>query len=282
MANTAKPQRTPEQLRFHYEVEKDLADQLRRATPKERRAMYGRLYDELYKRVKDHPLLKRKEMTGEEARHYRGVQAQMGLLGGLLHKDVVFLEVGAGSCILSMQASAKVKRVISLDVSQEMASRNDLPPNMEIRIFDGIEIPVEPGSINVAYSHQVMEHVHPEDAIEQLSGIYRALAPGGVYLCVVPNRLSGPHDISRFFDKVATGFHMKEYTTIELAAIFRQIGFRKTCSYVGARGHYFSVPQFSLKTMEGVLDSLPFGLRFALTRKPPLRPLLEIRMAGWK
>ena len=62
-----------------------------------------------------------------------------------------------------------------------------------------------------------MEHLHPDDALEQLQNIYSALVPGGIYLCITPNRLSGPQDVSRDFDMVATGFHLKEYTISELS-----------------------------------------------------------------
>lgn len=61
-----------------------------------------------------------------------------------------------------------------------------------------------------------MEHLHPDDAYEQLQEIYNALIPGGIYICITPNRLSGPHDVSQYFDSIATGFHPKEYTTVEM------------------------------------------------------------------
>ena len=41
----------------------------------------------------------------------------------------------------------------------------------------------------------------PEDAVEQLRHLHAALAPGGVYLCITPSRLTGPHDISYLFDR---------------------------------------------------------------------------------
>ena len=136
--------------------------------------------------------------------------------------------------------------------------------------------------MNVAYSHQVMEHVHPEDAIDQLRSIYECLQPGGMYLCIVPNRINGPHDISRYFDKVASGFHMKEYTTGELSRLFKSVGFSRVASYVGARGQYVRVPQLALRVLEAVMAILPYGLRSRIGRSVPVRLLLEIRMVGWK
>jgi SAM-dependent methyltransferase len=102
-----------------------------------------------------------------------------------------------------------------------------------------------------------MEHLHPEDAMEQLGNIYTALRPGGIYICVTPNRVSGPHDISMYFDDVATGFHMKEYTVFELAEIFRKAGFSKVKRFISFKGRTFVLPLFPADVMEKVLIGLP-------------------------
>lgn len=244
--------------------------------------MYGRLYNELYTQVKDHPLLQRKALSAEQLERHQGIQSQLRFLRRFVKPGSVFLEIGAGSCLVSVEVAKNVKRVIAVDVSHEITRRDDLPPNLELRIFDGVEVPVEAGTVDIAYSHQVMEHVHPDDAFEQLQTIHRSLASGGAYVCIVPNRISGPHDISRHFDEVATGFHMKEYTTAELTLLLRRSGFRKVRSYVGAKGRYFAVPQLFLIAFEKLLDQMPFRLRASIGRRIPARQLLEIRMAGWK
>ena len=274
--------RTIGQLRFHYEVEKKLATRLREAKREDRRRMYGQLYNELYTQVSDHPLLQRKALSAEQLQHHQGIQSQLRFLRRFVKPGSVFLEIGAGSCLVSMEVAKRVKRVIAVDVSEEITRRDDVPSNLELRIFEGVEVPVEAGTVDIAYSHQVMEHVHPEDAFEQLRTIHRSLAPGGAYVCIVPNRISGPHDISRHFDEVATGFHMKEYTTAELALLLRRSGFRRIRSYAGARGHYFAVPQWFLIALESLLDTMPFRIRVNIGRRIPARQLLEIRMAGWK
>ena len=74
-----------------------------------------------------------------------------------------------------------------------------------------------------------MEHLHPDDAIVQLTNIKNALTNGGKYICITPNRINGPHDISRYFDKEASGFHLKEYTFTDLNKIFKNIGFSTVC-----------------------------------------------------
>jgi SAM-dependent methyltransferase len=125
--------------------------------------------------------------------------------------------------------------VYALDVSAEITRTDTLPANFSLILSDGTTIDVPPDSITVAYSNQLMEHLHPDDALEQLSNIYRALAPGGIYICVTPNRLTGPHDISRHFDPVATCLHLKEYTNTELMALLRRVGFRKADQYCRRR-----------------------------------------------
>ena len=98
----------------------------------------------------------------------------------------------------------------ALDVSDEIATRITLPANCKLVLSDGLTVAVPEGSIDVAYSNQLMEHLHPDDAVEQLHNVYRALKPGGAYICITPNALWGPHDVSRRFDREPTGFHLKE------------------------------------------------------------------------
>ena len=170
----------------------------------------------------------------------------------------------------------------AIDVSFGQVDKSSLPKTLDCRVFDGLHIGIPSATVDIAYSHQVMEHVHPDDALEQLRGVYDALAPGGKYICVTDNRLSGPHDMSKHFDQVATGFHMKEYTITELAEILKKTGFSKVTPYIGARGCYVPIPKNWVKLLEAVLSVFPWKLRAALARRVPLRPLLAIRVVGRK
>ena len=76
-----------------------------------------------------------------------------------------------------------------------------------------------------------MEHLHPEDAEEQIKEIHRFLRSKGCYICITPNGLNGPHDISRFYGDELVGFHMKEYKASELKKIFIKNGFRKVKAF---------------------------------------------------
>lgn len=271
--------RTAEQLRMHYEIEKELADKLRRASKQERRHLYSSLYDELYQRVPFHPRLTRKASPLETLQH---VNLQMKLLRRFLNNNITFLEIGPGDCALAIEMAKYVKQVYAVDVSDEITKGLTCPPNFQLILSDGVSVPVPPGSINLAYSNQLMEHLHPEDAFEQLENNYKALAPGGVYICITPNRLNGPHDISKYFDEVATGFHLKEYTTSELISLFSKVGFSRVLVCLAVKGKYMSFPAFPIVLYESLLSKLPQSLRKSIARTFPFRLLLGIRLIGIK
>jgi SAM-dependent methyltransferase len=169
-----------------------------------------------------------------------------------------------------------------VDVSGEITKGAARPANFELILSDGSSIPVPAGSVHVAYSNQLMEHLHPDDALEQLRNVYAALAPGGRYVCITPNRLTGPHDVSEHFDEVATGFHLKEYTATELARIFKAAGFSRISAFASYREQFFAVPVFLLKIAESVVAVLPRSSRRQVARRLPFRALLRAAVVGEK
>ncbi|HOX24803.1 MAG TPA: class I SAM-dependent methyltransferase [Candidatus Krumholzibacteria bacterium] len=272
-------QRTPEQLREHYAVETELAARLRSASRDERRTLYAAVYDELYRRVPHHPQMTRKAKAADRA---RSLASQLGLLRRFLGRDSTYLEIGPGDCALSYLVAKRVKRVYAVDVSVEIAGAAETPDNFQLFISDGSSIPVPPGSIDVAYSYQLMEHLHPDDAVEQLRNIYTALAPGGRYVCVTPNRLSGPHDISKYFDDRPTGFHLREYTTTDLRRLFRQAGFARCEVYASRGDRPYRLPLAGPVTCEFLLSRLPLRLRRTIARTRPVTLMLNCRFVGIK
>ncbi len=269
--------RATDRLRAHYEVERELGDRLRRAPAAERRALYAKVYDELYARVPDHPQLTRKSSV---ERSETAVTAQYRLLRRFLTRESTFLEIGAGDCAVSLRACADAGQVIAADVSDAITSGEKRPSNFRLVLFDGCELGLPDASVDVAYSNQVIEHLHPEDAVTQLRSILRVLKPGGAYVCVTPNRVNGPHDVSRFFDKEATGFHMKEYTHGELAALMRQVGFVDPQAVVGVKGKFAAVPVPVMRAVDAGASLLPRALRRRLDFL--LERLLMVRIVGRK
>lgn len=280
MAQAGTPQRgrTAEQIREHYLVERELAARLRASTPDERRRLYTAAYDEMFRRVPHHPMLVRKEAMPAEQR----CAETLAFLAPFLRPDLNFLEIGPGDCALSVCVARRVKHVWGVDVSTELTRAPGFPPNFELLISDGTSIPTPPGSVDLAFSNQLMEHLHPDDALEQLRNIHRALAPGGRYICLTPNRVCGPHDVSRHFDDTATCFHLKEYTAGELATLFAGVGFRDMKALLRARGRYLQIPPLLATTVEQVLDHAPHGLKRRWVRQAPGRKLLACGMVATK
>jgi SAM-dependent methyltransferase len=273
----ARIDRDPQQVRAHYEVERLLADRLRHASKEARRALYPTVYDELLRSVPDHPL-KQSQRAPEDVA--RDVKYYLDMLSPFIRAENAFLEIGAGDCALSLAVAGMVKRVYAVDVSAEISSHVVPPTNFELVISDGTSIPVPAGSIDLAFSNQLMEHLHPDDAPEQLQQIFKALAPGGRYLCATPNRLNGPHDISRSFDTTATCLHLREYTVRELVPIMKHAGFRTVQVYYPSQ--HLCTPAGPVEAIEALLEALPVHMRRSLASREPLRRILGIRLVATK
>jgi len=271
--------RTLAQLREHYEVERELADRLRRSRKEDRATLYSAVYNELFRRVPHHP---QRTRTWNAEAVATIIQEKLLLLSAFLQPSTVFLELGAGDCRLSLKVAERVQTVYALDVSDEITRGIAPPPNFKLVISDGTSIPVARNSVSVAYSYQLMEHIHPDDAVEQLRNVYNVLAPGGQYICITPNRLAGPHDISRYFETVAKGFHLKEYTLAELYALFRSTGFGDVKVQAGVLGKFVSLPIGPIRALERIMALLPASARRKVAKTPIVRNVLLAAMIGKK
>jgi len=247
-----------ERLLYHYQVEKELAAKLKAASRLERPAVYPAVYEELFQRVRDHP--SRTRASSREARIAQ-VRELLKVIEPWLNEAVIYLEIGAGDAALAREVAKRVRRVYALEVSRTIIESRDLPDNLEVMIIQGIDVPVSPGSIHLAYSNQVMEHLHPEDAHDQLLNINRALKAGGKYICITPNCLTGPHDISRYFDVAASGLHLKEYTVSELKRMMQAAGFRRVSACYVIRGGPWIVPGSVGQFVEWLLAKVPARVR---------------------
>jgi ubiquinone/menaquinone biosynthesis C-methylase UbiE len=188
----------------------------------------------------------------------------------MLQPDTVMAEVGPGRCHLAFRLARHVEKIYGVDVARAYLSDN-APDNFEFRLTDGIHMPFPAFSLDLVVSNQLMEHLHPDDALDQLREIHRVLKVGGAYSCVTPNRVNGPHDCSSYFDDlpcpmsggnyIAAGLHFKEYTSREMIELFRQAGFRSIWLYIGARGRYLRVPKWVPASVEAVVQGFPADWR---------------------
>ena len=268
--------RTAAQIREHYEIEKQIAERLRGSTREERKNLYSQAYDELFRRLPHHPML----VDYSPADKRRQLEKDVRRLRAFIEPETVYLEIGPGDCALAFEIAKQVKKVYAIDVSEEITKGVSAPENFELILSDGTSIPVAPESVDVAFSNQLMEHLHPDDSVRQLENVYRALKPGGTYFCITPNRLSGPHDISRNFDATASGLHLKEYTVTELDALFRRVGFTKTRVFTDVSNIFLPVAPY--KIAEKMLAALPHRMRKLLTFNKVVRFALGVKLVATK
>ncbi|MHB8356235.1 MAG: class I SAM-dependent methyltransferase [Vulcanimicrobiaceae bacterium] len=271
--------RSLERLRAHYEIERHLASKLREADKSERRQLYTTVYDELFRSVPDHP-----QITGrvDPVNRAAAVARQLGLLESYLFRDSTFVEIGAGDCALAFAVAGRVALSYGVDVSAEIAKSESPPDNFKLILSDGSSIPLPTNGVDVAYSNQLMEHLHPDDALDQLREILRILRPGGVYLCITPNRLSGPHDISRYFSDTAQGLHLREYSAGELCELFQRTGFTDLTALVGRGNRTLRIRAGWYVAAERALAVLPQGVRRRVTRNPLVTAALGIKLFARK
>ncbi len=250
--------------RRQYEVEKELATRLRASKREERTELFKTLYGELFRRVPDHVRLTRRD-TPEMSD--RAVKSRLRLLRPALTPDAVLLEIAPGDCRLAAAAAAIVKKVIAVDISDQHDPAEQLPSNLDLIIYDGYHLDVPASSVDVAFSYQFLEHLHPDDVDPHFEMVARVLKPGGCYIFDTPHRYSGPHDVAGVFGHTLDCLHMQEWTYRDMIAFTRRHGF--TQAYAFRRGEVRKGAFINALNLavEGFCGLLPAGLRRTICRR---------------
>jgi SAM-dependent methyltransferase len=260
----------------HYVLERELSDRLRAAAREARSEVYGEVYHALFAALPDHP-----QHRVHAARRKRA-DAELRRIAGRLPPCSVFLEIGCGDAALGFAVARQADRAYGLDVTDALIDFAAAPPNFGFLRTRGVDIPLPACAVDFAYSNQLMEHLHPEDAVDQLMEVHRVLKPGGGYMCITPSRVTGPHDISCYFDYEATGLHLREYDYGALRALFRQAGFRTFSCAASIRGHEIGLPYTLMRAAECGLLALPPRIRTALTGFGPVGAILGLTVIAAK
>jgi SAM-dependent methyltransferase len=139
-------------------------------------------------------------------------------IGGKLRSDHRIIEVGCGAGYGAARISAQVANMVGLDVDPAVvahASATHSSCACEFRLYDGVRIPFDDASFDVAVSLQVIEHV-PDD-VGHVAEIARVLAPGGVLYLTTPNRLTRVDPGRKPWNR----YHRREYAAAELTALMQ-------------------------------------------------------------
>jgi len=264
-----------DRIREHYRLEVELAGRLRASCREERQRLYTEVYDELFRRIPWH------------GQHVRGPthmarvnRALLGFLRPWLRPGDTVLEIGAGDGTFAEALAGRSRHAYALDVSAGVFDGRETPANFDFLVSDGVSIPLADGAVDLAFSNQLFEHLHPDDVQPHLREVRRVLRPGGRYVVLTPTRLSGPHDVSGYFDDEPRGFHLREYTCGELAAELRAAGFRRVQALLKLKRWLLRYPVGTTAALERVLESQPRDRQRRLASRAPLAQLVAARVVA--
>jgi SAM-dependent methyltransferase len=248
------PGRTLEQVWNHYQVEKALAARLKAADREGRRRIFETMYDELFAAVPDHPRLTQQRGAELTARANR---PKTNLLRRWIRPDSLLVEFAAGDCAFAAAMANRVRKVVAVDISDQRAPGKTWPDNFQLVVYDGYSLPeIAPGSVDVIFSHQFLEHLHPDDALSHMALALSLLKPGGCYVIHTPHAASGPWDVSRHFCDEAEGFHLKVWTYTEVRQELRALGYSRVEAVVAKRNFNVTLPYAYFTSAEALLRAL--------------------------
>lgn len=94
------------------------------------------------------------------------------------------LDVGAGTGALAFALAPRVKSVVAVEIDEDAAARAraDAPPNCEIIVGNGEELPFEPFTFDLTATMRALHHTPKPEQV--LSELVRVTALGGTILVV--------------------------------------------------------------------------------------------------
>ncbi len=125
------------------------------------------------------------ELAGRFGRNYVPGRSWEGLAEMLLRllPPLEIADLGAGEGTLSLLLAQRAKHVIAVDSSPKMVeygagvAKTNGVANLEYRLGDLEELPIEDASVDLVLLHQSLHHaLHPQKALEEA---WRILRPGG-------------------------------------------------------------------------------------------------------
>jgi SAM-dependent methyltransferase len=258
------PNRPFEQIKNHYLVEKAIAERLKNASREERKLIYATMNDEVFRQVPDHPRLSQRN---DERQTRIANKSKLALVREFLNPSRIFVEFGPGDCRFALEVVNQVKTVYAIDISDQRGESNAIPENFTLIIYDGYQLDeIQGSSIDLVFSDQFLEHLHPEDTRLHFELAYHILKPGGKYIFRTPHAFTGPHDVSQYFSNDPQGFHLKEWTYIEFKQLFKELNFSQFYAIWQAKGIRLRLPYFYVQACEHMLNLFPRRYKRALAR----------------
>ncbi|MGO9956238.1 MAG: class I SAM-dependent methyltransferase [Solirubrobacteraceae bacterium] len=248
-------------------AESELAKKLGSAPADERRSLYAPVYDEIYSMW-----LSREP----DKLDFGASPSEIATLINFTSERDKVLEIGCGTGMLAIGLNEARRDVTAVDVSQvaleRARERAGARAGLEFVGVDGVALPFADASFDFAYSVEVIEHLHADDAVVHFQETARVLRPGASYWFQTPS----PHASRSAAERFAVGcgavgdVHLKEWTHHELTPVLRRCGFSRVrfpLTESGRRSTWL-IPAWVTGALEGVpgLSRARIGRLFGLSQ----------------
>jgi len=219
-------------LRKHYEIEKRYSD-LIRISPKgsaERKELFKKGYEEVIKIFEEYN-------PGGACTQYTNITQKLS--ESLSPKGGKVLDYGCGEGNLLEYLDKHGFEVYGFDVSETNARKTGekMSGRAKQRIMHGDIWDFSekfPEKFDLIAMDNVIEHIPEDEVGDIIRKCKEMLSENGALLVLTPHKLSGPHDISKFFVPLggkAECFHLKEYGANDIISVLTGNGFSDIRSF---------------------------------------------------
>ncbi|MDQ7026804.1 MAG: methyltransferase domain-containing protein [Anaerolineae bacterium] len=221
----ATAQVTEEMILRHWNLEKQLRDELLSSTPDNRWDIFEDAYTRLYQEL---DWLNKLTDENEDSH-----SAQFSLWHSVIGEPPQRIyEIGSGKGELITYLAEHGFNCKATEITKERGEKwISTSGNLTWGSSDGIHLAdFEPAAhYDIVLSNQVIEHMYPADVLTHFEHVFTLLKSGGRYILSTPHIADGPADVTRVFGHPeAMGMHLKEYTYGELKSLLGQAGFKST------------------------------------------------------
>ena len=122
------PNRSYEEIKNHYLLEKSIAERLKNSTREERTQILSTMYDEIFNKVPDHPRLTKRQSEEKTAHANKN---KLSLVRKYLNESTLFVEFGPGDCRFAFEVAKRVKFSYAVDICDQRNPADIAPNNFQ-------------------------------------------------------------------------------------------------------------------------------------------------------